>query len=289
MHTCQTPHEKITKIRKEISPATSELLDRCLAKRPSERYVDATALLEALSVCREALTQPQITQRSAIKRITMVLEKSSEVGKKVMGTDSRVPSAVEFADELAKVQQAGVAKKKSGVMPLPKPAAAPPPAGEAPAAPAPKAPAAPAAPAAAASRAPAAPARAEQPRSSFMKLVVGGVLVGVVLAVVAIVFLRSSGPSPEDIEKHLKYIRSARESALKDPEASTMFLDQARKLKITDRQWRRREEAVESLIQACQLYLHNANPAAIETMLDDIEKVFPGDETIKELRKKLKR
>ncbi|MCW8133376.1 MAG: serine/threonine protein kinase, partial [Planctomycetota bacterium] len=49
------PHEPLSTYRPDVSPGTLALIDRCLAKHPQERYADASALLEALKVCRSAL------------------------------------------------------------------------------------------------------------------------------------------------------------------------------------------------------------------------------------------
>ena len=100
MHTIQTPHEAVTNIRMHITAATSQLVDTCLAKQPSGRYVDASALLEALTVCRAALGTPQSAQVSVMKRITLVLRKA-EVGNKVAGAEGATPTALPFLAELA--------------------------------------------------------------------------------------------------------------------------------------------------------------------------------------------
>jgi len=105
MHTIQTPHEPVSSIRPEITPSTSKLVDTCLAKHHNGRYVDASALLEALSVCRAALDEPGVTQTSALKRITMVLHKSSEVGDHLANADFSTPTAIPFLAELAAAAQ----------------------------------------------------------------------------------------------------------------------------------------------------------------------------------------
>ncbi|MBI3830881.1 MAG: protein kinase [Planctomycetes bacterium] len=57
--TAQKPHEPVRNLRPEISAATAELLDRCLAKDPAQRLPDATALLAALQDCAARLGSGQ--------------------------------------------------------------------------------------------------------------------------------------------------------------------------------------------------------------------------------------
>ncbi|MGD0090549.1 MAG: bifunctional serine/threonine-protein kinase/formylglycine-generating enzyme family protein [Planctomycetota bacterium] len=53
--TAEQPHTPIWEVRPEVSLATAQLLDRCLAKKPGERYADGTALREALASCQAKL------------------------------------------------------------------------------------------------------------------------------------------------------------------------------------------------------------------------------------------
>jgi len=111
LHTMQQPHTPLQQLLPEVSAATAALVDRCLAKEPQERYVDASALLEALKVCRAALGEADVTQQNAIEQMTL-LQKVAEVGKPVAADSSPPP-----ADPSA------VAEAKRGATPLP-PAAA---------------------------------------------------------------------------------------------------------------------------------------------------------------------
>ncbi|HEY3324750.1 MAG TPA: protein kinase [Planctomycetota bacterium] len=45
------PHEPIRKVRPDCSAATEMVLDTCLAKKPGNRYADASALLQVLNAC----------------------------------------------------------------------------------------------------------------------------------------------------------------------------------------------------------------------------------------------
>ncbi|MGD0088882.1 MAG: bifunctional serine/threonine-protein kinase/formylglycine-generating enzyme family protein [Planctomycetota bacterium] len=53
--TIEQPHRPIRELRPEVSTATVQLLDRCLAKKPEERYSDGHALLAGLKACRASL------------------------------------------------------------------------------------------------------------------------------------------------------------------------------------------------------------------------------------------
>ncbi|MCZ7644440.1 MAG: protein kinase [Planctomycetota bacterium] len=58
LHTMQQPHEPLARSRPDVSPQTCALLERCLAKDPSQRFADAAALQAALIACRMALSDP---------------------------------------------------------------------------------------------------------------------------------------------------------------------------------------------------------------------------------------
>lgn len=66
-------------LRADVSAATAELIDRCLAKNPAERYPDGTALCEALKVCRHALGLAQPGQQDALTQLAR-LQKAAETG-----------------------------------------------------------------------------------------------------------------------------------------------------------------------------------------------------------------
>ena len=51
MNTTDSPHPPIRKLRPDVSEKTAALLDRCLAKRPEDRFSDARSLLPALEEC----------------------------------------------------------------------------------------------------------------------------------------------------------------------------------------------------------------------------------------------
>ncbi|MCY3020333.1 MAG: protein kinase, partial [Planctomycetota bacterium] len=81
--TVQRPHEPIRAVNPAVSEATAALLDRCLAKEPAGRYVDALALLEALNVCRAALSQQGIGQQRALEKLN-TLVRAAEAGVPVV-------------------------------------------------------------------------------------------------------------------------------------------------------------------------------------------------------------
>ncbi len=58
--TCTQPHTPIRALRPDISAATAEVIDRCLAKSPDTRCADAAALLTALKACRAGLATLRI-------------------------------------------------------------------------------------------------------------------------------------------------------------------------------------------------------------------------------------
>jgi len=79
--TIDDPHAPVASVRPDISAPTAELLDRCLAKEPDARYVDAAALLAALMVCRAVLGEPAQTQM-AVERVSALLN-AKEVGQPI--------------------------------------------------------------------------------------------------------------------------------------------------------------------------------------------------------------
>ncbi|MCW8130187.1 MAG: protein kinase [Planctomycetota bacterium] len=85
--TLQKPHQPLREIRPDVSRVTSELLDKCLDKDPTKRFVDASALLQALKLCRANAAAPEDSQLQAIQTLEN-LQKASEVGLAVRPTDS---------------------------------------------------------------------------------------------------------------------------------------------------------------------------------------------------------
>ena len=79
INTLQKAHEPVLTHRADISPATAALVDRCLHKDPAARYVDASALLDALRVCRSALGQSAPAQDAAMQTLIQ-LQQAQEVG-----------------------------------------------------------------------------------------------------------------------------------------------------------------------------------------------------------------
>jgi hypothetical protein len=92
LHTMQQPHTPIQQLVPAVSAATAALIDRCLAKQPQGRYVDASALREALKICRAALGETGVTQEKALEQMT-VLQKAVEVGRPVAIDTSPPPAA----------------------------------------------------------------------------------------------------------------------------------------------------------------------------------------------------
>jgi serine/threonine protein kinase len=91
----QKPHTPLNEVRAGISPATTALIDRCLAKEPTQRYIDAVALLEALRVCRKALGDSGASQ--AAMETLIALQKSPETGqalKPASSLDAAAPPVV---------------------------------------------------------------------------------------------------------------------------------------------------------------------------------------------------
>lgn len=288
----QHQHAPVTKLRPDISPATSEVIDRCLAKQPNDRFADGAALLEALSVCRVALTGTKVTQPSAIKKVTMVLEKA-ESGRKVIGTsDSHTPSKIDFAaaigvdpgasaakpgTKLLEKRQSGMPARISGerlaVSDRPGTSMA----RRAPGASA----AAPAVAASAVARAAPAPAG------------VGGLLkvliVMVVVLLLAIVGLVVSRPKSEPMESplahtHAALLQKAREKVKDDPSLARGFLESAKELVLPDKKARDLEAGVAALIEAYELFNQNKDVAEIEKALVRAEQNLPNEPAIARLR-----
>ena len=88
--TIQKQHTPILQLRANVSPVTSELIERCLNKDPAKRYIDAMALQRALSVCRASLGASSAAQSDAIKKLTD-LQAASETGQRLAVKDTPLP------------------------------------------------------------------------------------------------------------------------------------------------------------------------------------------------------
>ncbi|MCX7805137.1 MAG: hypothetical protein N3A38_08105, partial [Planctomycetota bacterium] len=75
------PHEPIRKLRPDVSEVTERLLDICLSKEPASRYPDASALLEALKICRASVGRPAAEAETLLR--VSALAKAAEVGAPV--------------------------------------------------------------------------------------------------------------------------------------------------------------------------------------------------------------
>jgi len=284
----QQKHDPVSKSRKDVSPATCELIDRCLAKQPGDRYVDGSALLEAMTVCRAALTEPKVTQTAAIKRVTMVLEKS-EVGKKIINAE-HTPSAIDFKSlgvdpSAPKPRDTKIVEKRaSGPAPLParisgersavtgerggtqmqrKPA----PASEA-----------------------AATASAASVLQGPVKYLLG-VIVLLLIVVVVLLVMKSSGGGKTDVDNqavvdvfqqklikaHSSMLQQAKERAVENIAGARAALKEAQELGVDSKQAKDHERGVDLLIQAHEMVQQNKEIAEIEKVLQDAEKLMPGD------------
>lgn len=86
--TVQEPHPPIRSARADVSEATAKLLDQSLAKDPTQRFTDAPALLEALQVCRNALTG-QTANETALVALTQ-LQHRTEVGQPLLSSEPTI-------------------------------------------------------------------------------------------------------------------------------------------------------------------------------------------------------
>ncbi len=109
--TNEEPHEPVGKLRPEISVPSAELIDRCLAKDPAKRYVDAAALLGALKVCRAALDEPAQTQVAVVRVGEMV--RAKEVGQPVPDSKQPITASAAPATSPPAANNSAVAPKKS--------------------------------------------------------------------------------------------------------------------------------------------------------------------------------
>lgn len=296
----QTQHEPVSKLRKDVSPATSEVIDRCLAKQPGDRFADGSALLEALSVCRVALSGAKVTQPSAIKKVTMVLEKA-EVGKKVIGTsDSHTPSKIDFAAAIGVDPGASGVSAKAGTKVVEKrPSATGGPqakiSGERAAVSGGRPGTAiqkrggtgvvPPAPAAASGVAQAAPPAPSLGLGAVVKILIA--MVGVLLlAIVAMVVFRQKSEAPDArlSQTHAALLQKAKERVKDDPSFARTFLDSAKDMALSDKLAREEEAGVTALIEAYELFNAGKDVSEIESALARAEKILPTEPAISRLR-----
>ena len=66
------PYPAIHAIRSDISAPTINLIDRCLAKDPSQRFADGAALLEAITLCRKGIIEPARDSQTTIKEVARI-------------------------------------------------------------------------------------------------------------------------------------------------------------------------------------------------------------------------
>jgi len=86
----QTPHVPIKELRPNLSAPTIELIERCLVKNPTERFVDGAALLQALRVCRMNLGTSGSGQDQALAALAN-LQQAAETGQKVPSSPDGTP------------------------------------------------------------------------------------------------------------------------------------------------------------------------------------------------------
>jgi len=268
----QQQHKPISTTRKDISPATIELIDRCLAKQPNERYVDGSALLEALTVCRSAMSENKTKQASAIKRVTMVLEKS-EVGKKVIGTEhSHTPTSIDYKSlgvdpSASKARDTRTLDKRaSGPAPLPARTSG-------------ERTAVPDRPGTQMHRK-TAPAATPSTEASFftgpVKYLLGAVAV-LVLVVIGLLISQLAGGGDKLLETHTALLQQAKIKVRESPSMARSFLDSAKTIDVKDPDARSRESGVLALIEAYEMLEQGKDPADIAKKLSDAEKLMPND------------
>ena len=83
LSTLEGNYEDLRRQHPEISAATAILVDRCLDPDPEQRYPDASALLEALQVCRRALGEAT-AETAEITSMVRTLVERPEQGKRVI-------------------------------------------------------------------------------------------------------------------------------------------------------------------------------------------------------------
>ncbi|HVS32848.1 MAG TPA: serine/threonine-protein kinase, partial [Thermoanaerobaculia bacterium] len=107
--TVQQPHPPIRDTRPDISEATARLLDQCLWKDPANRFADAAALVEALQICRNALTDSD-SERTALVALTN-LQGRPEVGQPLPPPTPTPPAGGAGSDRTVRVATAPRARR----------------------------------------------------------------------------------------------------------------------------------------------------------------------------------
>ena len=105
--TVKCEFEPIESIRPDVSPATRTLIETCLRRSPSERFPDATALLEALEICSQA--EHRAAETIDYTTVVASLVTRSEQGKPAM-TDPPTPTpppTLTSSDRLPTLDQFG--------------------------------------------------------------------------------------------------------------------------------------------------------------------------------------
>jgi serine/threonine protein kinase/ABC-type Fe3+ transport system substrate-binding protein len=106
--TIQKVHTPILHLRSDVSPATADLIERCLNKDPARRYADASALQRALTICRSSLGGAPEVQAEALNKIAD-LQSAVETGQH-LAVKETTP---------AKPAEPGPAPAATGAPPLP--------------------------------------------------------------------------------------------------------------------------------------------------------------------------
>ena len=104
LKTVETPHVPIHEVRKDISLPTVELLELCLKKSAKQRFVDGSALLQGLKLCRAALDNAadEVQTINAVMALSE-LAQSKEAGKVLSPrtTDPRIATTLKSAPAVA--------------------------------------------------------------------------------------------------------------------------------------------------------------------------------------------
>ncbi|MBI3829829.1 MAG: protein kinase [Planctomycetes bacterium] len=74
--------------RRDLTPGTAAMIDRCLSKNPADRFQDASALLREIRICRASLTAAAPTRPEPARRAGMNPRVSSASAQAVSGTSA---------------------------------------------------------------------------------------------------------------------------------------------------------------------------------------------------------